>query len=457
MRFRCERALLPEGLRRDVVIDVGADGLIRRVTAGAGAERAVVGAWRGLMLPGMPNLHSHAFQRALAGSTEVAAGAERSFWGWRELMYRFVGRLTPVDVAAVAAFVYLEMLEAGYTSVAEFHYLHHDEAGQAYPEPAAMALAVRTGARQAGMRQLLLPSLYQQGNFGGAPLAGAQLRFRHDSEAFLRLFAALRAGESPLQSTGAAFHSLRAVAPEALAAVAEALGAAACPLHVHVAEQQREVEDCLAWSGRRPVEHLLATGLVDRRWCLVHATHVTPNELDGIAAAGAVVGLCPTTEGNLGDGRFPLDELLARGGRFGIGSDSQVSIDPREELRSAEYTLRLWRERRAVALAPGEVHSGTALYAAAIAGGAQALGFTGAGLTAGAPADFVLIDTDRAEFAGVADEALLDALIFAPRPGAIDAVWVGGEQLVAEGRHRARDALAARYRTSLARLTAAPA
>ena len=454
MEFRFERALLPDGIARDVLLEVDAAGLIERIGPARASGTNAPRLHRGLALPGMPNLHSHAFQRAMAGSAEVAAGAERSFWGWREVMYRFVERLAPEDVEAIAAFLYVEMLEAGYTAVAEFHYLHHDPAGRPYADTATMAAAVRGGAEASGLRQLLLPSLYQHGNFGGAPLAGAQLRFKHDTDGFLRLFAKLHAGDAGLRRTGVAFHSLRAVDPPALAAVARAVKEAGAPLHIHVAEQVREVEDCLRWSGQRPVEYLLGTGLVDERWCLVHATHVTRAELAGIAKAGAVVGLCPTTEGNLGDGRFALDELLERGGRFGVGSDSQVSVDPREELRSAEYTLRLWRERRAVALADGDAHSGTALYSRAVAGGAQALGYAGAGLSVGAPADFVLIDTDRAEFAGCSEQALVDAYVFAPRPGAIAAVWVGGVERVVDGRHRDREPIAARYRASLARLTA---
>jgi formimidoylglutamate deiminase len=450
VRLRFERALLPDGIRRDVAVAVGADGRLGAVGAPAGGERVI----RGLALPGMPNLHSHAFQRAMAGSAEVASGAEHSFWGWREVMYRFVGRLAPADLTAIAAFAYLEMLEAGYTSVAEFHYLHHAPSGAPYADPAELADAVRAGARLAGIRHLLLPALYQQGNFRGEPLLGAQRRFANDTEAFLRLYDRLRARQAGLESTGVALHSLRAVPPAALAAVAAAVRSAArpCPVHIHVAEQQREVRDCQSFSGARPVEHLLGTGLVTEQWCLVHATHVTTAELRDMAASGAVVGLCPTTECNLGDGRFPLDELLAAGGRFGIGSDSHVSLDPREELRLVEYLLRAWRERRVIAAGSALPNCGAFLYGAAAAGGAQALGARAAGLTAGAPADVVVIDTDRPEFAGVEEAALLDAWVFAPRPGAIREVWVAGEPLVVDGRHRARDSIAARYRASVARL-----
>ena len=451
MRLRLERALLPDGIHRDVAVQVGADGTLTAVGAPVGQERTV----RGLALPGMPNLHSHAFQRAMAGSTEVASGAEHSFWGWREVMYRFVERLTAEDLTAIAAFAYLEMLESGYTAVAEFHYLHHAPTGTAYAPATALADAVRAGARRAGIRHLLLPTLYQQGNFDGAPLKGAQRRFANDTDTFLRLCDALVASATRLETTGVALHSLRAVpraALEAVAAAATGLGGA--PVHIHIAEQQREVRDCRAFSGARPIELLLGTGLVTDRWCLVHATHATPAELAAVAATGAIAGLCPTTESNLGDGRFPLDEYLGLGGRFGIGSDSPVSLDPREELRSLEYTLRTWRERRVIAIGAGQPNCGAFLYGAAVAGGAQAMGIAKSGLVAGAPADFVVIDTDRAEFAGVADAALADAWIFAPRPGSVREVWVGGEPVVSDGQHRARAAIAAAYRHSVTRLVA---
>ena len=454
MELRFARALLPDGIAREVIVEVAEDGRIARLRRGGGADGAPYRP--GLALAGMPNLHSHGFQRAMAGSAEVATGADGSFWGWREVMYRFVGRLAPEDVAAITAFAYLEMLESGYTAVAEFHYLHHDVDGRPYATPSALADAVRDAARTTGIRHLLLPCLYQQGNFDRRPLGSAQRRFHHTTESFLALVDGLVSTERARERTGVALHSLRAVPPEALQAVAAAMRGrgAGRPVHIHVAEQAREVDECVAAYGRRPVEFLLEGGYLDPHWCLVHATHVTAAELRGIATSGAVVGLCPTTEANLGDGRFPLDEFLAAGGVFGLGSDSHVSIDPREELRTAEYNLRLWRERRVLAARPAAPHAGTSLWQDAVAGGARAFGYGGAGLVAGAPADLVLIDTERAEFAGVPEAALVDAWIFAPRPGAIAALWVGGEPLVERGRHREREAIERDYRASLARLTA---
>ena len=451
MNLRFERALLSEGVVEDVSIGLGEDGRIQSVARGTPADGPLL---RGLALPGMPNLHSHAFQRAMAGSAEVQATAEGSFWGWRDVMYRFVAHLRPEDVEAIAAFLYAEMLEAGYTAVAEFHYLHHGEGGRRYATPARLAHAVRAAACTTAIRHLLLPTLYQQGNFDGRPLGDAQQRFHHDTDEFLRLVESLSAEDDDRNRTGIALHSLRAVPPAALQTVVAAARGRHSPLPVHIliAEQQREVEDCLAATGRRPVEWLLETGHVTAGWTLVHATHVTAAELSGIAQSGAVVGLCPTTEGNLGDGVFPIDEYCALGGVFGVGSDSHVSVDPREELRLAEYNVRLLRQRRVLATDQRTPNVGTALWQRAVNGGARALDYPVAGLAVGAPADIVRVDTHRAEFAGAQADALLDHLIFAPRPQAIGDVWVGGQLVVEGGRHRARSAIDAAYCATLAYL-----
>ncbi len=454
MKLRCERALVAGGLRDNVSLEIDAQGVIVAVGEAGGDERSV----QGLVLPGLPNLHSHAFQRAMAGNAEAAAAGERSFWGWREQMYRLAALVDEETLASITAWAGVEMLEAGYTEVAEFHYLHGPAAGgpASAGQSMAMAVAAREGARLAGIRQLLLPTLYQQGHFDGRALEGAQRRFGLSTGAFLRLFDELRAREAPLQSTGIALHSLRAVPPAALAEVAAHAASAGCPVHIHVAEQRREVEDCIAALGAPPVQWLLASGHVTPRWCLVHATHVTDGELAGIAASGAVVGLCPSTEANLGDGRFPLDRLLAAGGRFGIGSDSNASIDPREELRALEYGLRLDHGRRTLLVGTGSPHTGTYLHGQALAGGALACGGV-RGLQVGAPADFIVIDSARAELTGVQAASLVDAWVFAPRPGLLREAWVGGTQVVRDGRHVAREALSRRYRSAIAQLQRAGA
>jgi formimidoylglutamate deiminase len=445
-------ALLPTGIARNVALEVTADGTLARVTTGSTPPGEPV--LPGLVVPGMPNLHSHAFQRAMAGTAETLGKGESSFWGWRQIMYGFVDRLELQDVAAIAAWVYAEMLESGYTAVAEFHYLHHRPDGSAYAEPAAMAVVLRQAAAEVGIRQLMLPSLYQNADFGDAGPLPAQRRFVQSTAAFLQLFDSLRASDTGLLRTGIALHSLRAVGPEALREVGayRAHVAPGVPVHIHVAEQRREVDDCVAWSGRRPIAHLLDTGLVDRHWCLVHATHSTADELAGMARAGAVVGLCPSTECNLGDGLFALDQFLELGGEFGIGSDSQVCIDPRDELRTAEYLLRIARERRTMTASAAAPHCGEHLYLKAQSGGARAVGQGNSGLIADAPADLVVIDVDRPEWAGVPPAALLDAYLFAPRPGAIRDVMVGGRWVVLNGKHIHRDRLGAAYRACLARL-----
>lgn len=454
MELLFERALLPAGIARRVAISVADDGTLRAVTAGAtgpGTTGHPAMYVPGLALCGMPNLHSHAFQRALAGVTEVAASATGSFWSWRESMYRFVMRLQPADIDAITAYAYLEMLEAGYTSVAEFHYVHHQPSGQPYPEAPAMAVAVRAAAARAGIRQLLLPCLYQASGFGAAPPLVTQRRFVHDTQAFLKLFERLRSADCALQQTGIALHSLRAVPASSLRAVLQAVPVDT-PVHIHISEQQREVDECLAFAARRPIQYLLDNIAVDRRWCLVHATHASQNELLAVRAAGAIVGLCPTTEANLGDGSFPLDDFVCAGGRFGIGSDSQVSIDPREELRTAEYTLRSLKQRRGLVSVSSQEHCGTALYTLASTGGAQALGLNAGELIAGAPADIVVIDTDRPQFAGVPEEALLDAHIFAPRERAVRDVMIAGQWVLRDGVHPQREQIAHAYQWAVRRL-----
>jgi formimidoylglutamate deiminase len=439
-----ESALLPDGWARDVRIVLSGT-RIAAIEAGVAAEPA--DARHGVALPGLPNLHSHAFQRAMAGLAEAPGGAGRDdFWSWRETMYRLVGRLTPEDVAAVAAMAYCEMLEAGFTRVGEFHYLHHDADGHAYTEPARMAAAVAEASAETGIALTLLPVFYAHAGFGGAPPSDAQRRFVNGIDGFARLRAGCATALAGLDGAvlGVAPHSLRAVTPEELSALL--VLAPDGPVHIHVAEQHAEVEACLAWSSRRPVQWLLGHAPVDDRWCLVHATHVDPAEIAGLAASRAVVGLCPITEANLGDGLFPAGALLDAGGRFGVGSDSNVRIDAAEELRLLEYGQRLLHRQRNV-LARADRSTGRTLFDHAFAGGAQALGAATEGLGVGMPADIVAL---RPDGEGASQDALLDRWIFAR--GDIDTVWRAGREVVREGRHTGRDAIAARYRATLRRL-----
>jgi formimidoylglutamate deiminase len=446
--FHIGQALLPGGWARDVRLAV-AGGMITQVQADcparAGDERIAIA------LPGIPNLHSHAFQRGMAGLAEVNGQSADSFWTWREVMYRFLARLTPQDMLAIAAMAYVEMLETGFTRVGEFHYLHHDPDGAPYANPAEMAVALAAAAGETGIALTLLPVFYAHAGFGGQAPGAGQRRFITTPDGFARLReAAGRAlGDLPDAVLGLAPHSLRAVTPDHLATLGAMAGEG--PVHIHIAEQTREVEDCLAWSGQRPVEWLLDHAPVDARWCLVHATHMTEAETRALAATGAVAGLCPITEANLGDGLFPAQAFIAAGGRWGVGSDSNVLIDAAEELRWLEYGQRLAaRGRNLFAAGPGG-HTGAALLDGALAGGAQALGGQAA-LAVGAPADFVTLAADHPALACRQGAALADGWLFAAGRMGVDGVWRRGRRLVTAGRHHARGAVEARYRKALARL-----
>lgn len=404
------------------------------------------GHWR---LPGLPNLHSHAFQRAMAGLAERQSDPQDSFWTWRELMYRFAGRIDPDAQYAIATQLYAEMLAAGYTSVCEFHYLHHAPDGRPYADPAAMSHSLIAAARDTGIRLTLLPVLYMSGGFDGRPLGERQRRFGHSLEAWLGLLQSLRALESPMLKVGIAFHSLRAVPATAMVAALEAIGDAPMPIHIHVAEQVGEVQDCLALRGARPVEWLLANMPVDARWTLVHATHLEAAEVQGIVRSGATVAICPTTEANLGDGLFPLRDFLQQGGHWGIGSDSHVSVSPVEELRWLEYGQRLVTRRRNIAVSADQPSTGELLYAQALAGGLRACG-----QGAGAADDVVVLDGGSPALAGARGADLLDRVVFGGNRPLVLETHVAGQRVVAGGRHRDAEAIAARYRATLAALLA---
>jgi len=452
-----ERALLPEGWASDVLIEIGPRGDIAAVAAAA-APRAAHRA-QGPVIPGMPNLHSHAFQRAMAGLTEQAgreaAAVGDSFWTWRSLMYDFVGRLTPAQVEAIAGQLYVEMLKSGYTAVAEFHYLHHDPAGEPYADLAEMSERIVAAAQRTGIGLTLLPVLYGASGFGGTPATSGQRRFLNDPGRFLSLIEALRSrhGKDPQIRIGIAPHSLRAVTPDMLRQAVDGLRAMdpTAPIHIHIAEQTKEVEDCLAWSGQRPVEWLLSNQPVDLHWCLVHATHMTEAETRGLTVSAAVAGLCPTTEANLGDGIFPAEAFLDAAGRFGVGSDSHISVSPVEELRWLEYGQRLVTRRRNV-LASGDKsggHVGAGLHRAALAGGAQAAGRALGRIAPGARADLVVLDPEAPTLLGRQDDVLLDALVFAGNLNPVRDVIVGGRQVVEEGHHIAEHAVLARFQGAM--------
>ena len=442
-------ALLPGGWARNVLV-AERDGGIETVEAGtappADAERL------GVTLPGLPNLHSHAFQRGMAGLAERAGPADDHFWTWRETMYRFLDRLGPDDVEAITALAFMEMLERGFTAVAEFHYLHHAPDGTPYANPAELAERIAAAAARTGIGLTLLPVFYAHGNFRAAPPTPGQRRFVLDLDGFAKLHdAAGRAvAELPDARLGSAPHSLRAVTADELAALVAA-AAPGAPIHLHVAEQTREVEDCLAATGMRPVEWLLAHAPVGPDWCLVHATHVTDAEIAGIASSGAVAGLCPVTEANLGDGIFPAVEHAGRAGRLGVGTDSNICISAAGELCALEYAQRL-RDQARNRLAPREGSTGRWLFDAAARGGAQALGRSVGAIAPGMRADLVTLDADHPALLGRAGDGWLDAWVFAAEGGCVRDVLVGGRRVVADGQHVERSAIVAAWAARAARL-----
>ena len=440
-------ALLPAGWAREVSLRWDAQGRLLEVDAGvapqAGQPRA-----HGPLIPGTPNLHSHAFQRVFGGLTEYRAQAQDSFWSWRDLMYRIASRIGPEQIETIATWLYVEMLEAGYTSVCEFHYLHHDPQGRPYDQP-EMALALLRAAQRTGIGLTLLPVLYQTSGFGATAPSEGQRRFLHDTPAMLKLLDTLQ----PLcaaqgAALGIAPHSLRAVPPPALRDAITGLDAInpAAPIHIHIAEQVKEVQDCLAWSGQTPVRWLLSNMDVDRRWCLVHATHMTPDETRDAARSGAVAGLCPTTEANLGDGLFDMANWRAAGGQWGVGSDSHATVNAAEELQWLEYGQRLITQQRNVLADAQHPHVATAMTLAAVAGGAQASGRALGGLEKGQQADMIELDANHVALAGLNAQAQLSAHVFAShRTSGIDRLWVAGQVHVQAGRHVLHDEAASAF------------
>lgn len=436
--FHLPVALLPDGWAANVLVSC-ADGRIARVEADAPCP-ADADRLDGAAIPGLANLHSHAHQRAMAGLAERSGPGADSFWTWRDAMYALVARLDPDRFEAVATQLFIEMLRAGYTHVAEFHYLHHDPAGRPYADPAEMSFRVIAAAAAAGIGLTLLPALYASRGFGGGPPDAAQRRFACGLDQFLGLRA--RLPDAPGVAYGIAPHSLRAVPPDALAALVAATPSG--PIHIHAAEQEREVADCLAYTGQRPVRWLLDHMPVDERWCVIHATHIDAGEVASLAASGAVAGLCPATEANLGDGVFAAEAFLQAGGRFGVGSDSQVAVNPWEELRLLEYGQRLTLRRRTVLAGGPDRSTGRTLLDHAARHGAAACGHGGGRIAPGMRADIVVLDKAHPTLAGREGDALLDAAVFA---GGVPVRHVvsGGRCVVRDGAHPLAEAALRRF------------
>lgn len=450
--IHARQALLESGWAGDVRLTIAA-GLITRIESGVPARDG--DSRVDTLLPAPGNLHSHSFQRAMAGMTEWRRAGRDSFWTWRDLMYRFMDRLTPEQIEAAAALVFMEMQEAGFASVGEFHYVHHQTGGVVYDDIAELSSRIFAASAQTGIGLTHLPVLYTYGGAGQTPLLDGQLRFGNDVDRFQTLVTAARKGLRDLPDDtriGIAPHSLRAIAPDDLRRVLDVHDGGE-PIHIHVAEQPKEVADIEAWLGKRPVEWLLDNAPVDRRWCLIHATHMTEDETRAMAESGAVAGLCPITEANLGDGAFNGPGYLAAGGAFGVGSDSNVNISLIGELRALEYSQRL-RDLARNVMVVGEGSVGHTIYTGAALGGAQALGRNAGEIKTGRLADLVAIDSTDPSLCALSRGQILDGLVFAAKDSVVTDLWSAGRHCVTGGRHIARDEIVANYRAAIATLLA---
>lgn len=449
MRIFSKRARLASGWAANVAVTVEG-GVIAGIQAGADHRAGDIAV--DTLLPALSNVHSHTFQRVMAGMTEYRAKGRESFWTWRALMYRYLDRLTPDHMGAIAELAFLEMLEAGYAAVGEFHYVHHAPGGQVYGDIGELSARVMQAANETGIGLTHLPVLYTYGGVDGRALEGGQLRFGNSVDRFCTLVE--RCGEiakgMPADTrVGVAPHSLRATSSTDLADLLAWVPEG--PVHIHIAEQTREVEEVQSALGARPVEWLLANADIDARWCLIHATHMTPAEVLGAAQSGAVAGLCPVTEANLGDGVFAGPDYLAAGGAFGVGTDSNVNISLSQELRTLEYSQRLThRERNMMVSREGSV--GETLYLGAATGGAQAIDRNSGAIATGKLADLVAVDSEHPTLCLLQDHQLLDGFVFASEDKVVTDVWAAGRHQVQGGRHVARDQIRARYRDTLADL-----
>ena len=443
-------ALLASGWAESVEIKIDATGNIKKISSDlpySDGDRVEV------LIPAIPNVHSHAHQRAMAGLGERAGDTEDSFWTWRKVMYHYLERIQPDNLFHIAAQLYLEMLKAGYSCVGEFQYLHHDLNGQAYDNRAEMSVQCLQAATRVGIGFTALPVLYRYGGFGSAAALDGQKRFLNDADGFIEIVKSLQSATTNDAncSVGIAPHSLRAINRDLLAEVVASLENLAA-IHVHVAEQTKEVDDCLDWSGKRPVEWLFENFDVDQKWCLIHATHINDQETAAMAGSGCVAGLCPTTEANLGDGFFNAREYFAQRGNWAIGSDSHISIDPVEELRWLEYGMRLQTRGRNVLVSDASANTGRNLLDGALAGGAQACGRNIGSIAEGYRADFVVLDVEHPRLYGRSKDDLIDSWIFSGNTNLVRDVYIGANKIIDNGHHANEDTIARNYRDTLDQL-----
>ena len=449
-----KKALLPGGWHENVMVKIHPSGTITAVTLDAEINESKFSP--DILLPGMANVHSHCHQRGIAGLSESYGAGSNNFWKWREIMYHFSAKLEPTDMYAIAQYVYIEMLKMGYTSVAEFQYLHNDLRGTAYPVASEMSLAIITAAEKAGISCTILPAMYKYSNFGSQPATNNQARFLTSTDQYLEICSQLqtRAESSELLEFGVAAHSLRAIDHNSMSEVLNGIGQFNLPIHMHVSEQKKEVDDCLAWSGKRPVEWLTANFDISKNWCLVHATHLNMEEVRLLAEKQVVVGLCPTTEANLGDGLFNAISYLQNNGIFGIGSDSNITINPFDELRLLEYGQRLKFESRNILAKDKKKSTGRQLYENAAFGGSRALGRKCGKIDVGFKADLVSIDSSHPDISSREGDTILDTLIFSSNTSVIKDVFVNGVHLIKNGLHDSQIQVAENYRKTLKKISA---
>ena len=449
-----KQAYIDSGWAFGVTVVVDGHGVIDTVRTNTLPQGAQI--IEGLAIPGIPNSHCHAFQRAMAGLSEKISVTNDSFWSWRTTMYEFAHQMTPDNQRAIAAQLYMEMLKSGYTSVAEFHYLHHQPSGEPYEDSAELSISIIEAAQQAQINLTLLPVLYTSSDFGGIEPQPKQQMFVNTPAQYQKLLAGLlgRYGRLPGIGLGVAFHSLRAVSPGALTETLELLAHLddSMPIHIHIAEQTAEVEASIRWSGQRPVDWLMSNHPVNSRWCLVHATHLSDQEARRIVESGATVSLCPTTEANLGDGFFPLMRYLELGGNIAIGSDSNISVSPIEELRWLEYGQRLLTRGRNLSATSDSPHTGTRLFDKVLEGGARALGTQAGKISHGCIADLLVLDSTSPHLYGKNMDDILNALVFSGNGNMVRDVMCRGEWVVQDFRHKNEEAITAAYLQALDRL-----
>ncbi|AOE49682.1 formimidoylglutamate deiminase [Kangiella sediminilitoris] len=450
-------ALLSDGWQENVLFEHDSNGLITKIKPQTKKPENFSGKCiEGAVIPGMVNNHSHAFQWAMAGLGEASGETKDSFWTWRKAMYGFVEKIDPDDLKNIASALYMQMLKSGYTSVGEFHYLHHDRTGQSYDNPAEMSLQIFEAAKDSGIDVTLLPVFYRYSGFGPQAPNEGQKRFIHSQEAYGRLLEHVHLLASEYnQSYGIAPHSLRAVTLDDIKFATQALRSQSktAPVHIHIAEQTKEVNDCVAHYGERPVEWLYNHLSPDNRWCLVHATHMTDSEIATVAQSNAVISICTTTEANLGDGFFPMMDYKAQNGRWSVGSDSHISVSSTEELRWLEYQQRLRQLSRTVLVEGAHSSTGEWLWTQAAEGGAQSLQQPVGRIEVGAKANFVELNSDSLVFVGKNRSQLLDAFIFNQADNnAIASVWVGGTKVVENGEHHSEQAITQAFKQSMTEL-----